>query len=161
MTTPELSRPVSVDRLPAALTVEATPAECATLADRLRIPGVASLSCRFELKRRGEVVAATGELHASVTQSCVVSLEPVDQEVRDSFQLRFVPSGKEGEDEDPDSPDEIPYEGSTIDLGEAAAEQLALALDPYPRSPGATLDPAAEDAVANPFAALATFRRPG
>ena len=61
----------------------------------------------------------------------------------------------EERDDDPESIDEIPYEGSTIDLGEAAAEQLALALDPYPHKPGATL-PDSDEAPRNPaFAALA------
>ena len=44
----------------------------------------------------------------------------------------------------------------TIDLGEAAAEQLALALDPYPRAPGAVLE-MEEEPEAAPFAALAAF----
>jgi hypothetical protein len=31
----------------------------------------------------------------------------------------------------------VPIEGGSIDLGEAVAETMALALDPYPRAPGA------------------------
>ena len=158
--TPELSRPVAVDRLPAALTVDANPAECTALAARLHIEGVLSLRCRFSLRRRGEIVEAEGELQAEVVQTCVVSLEPVQQGVMDRFVVRFVPAGSEREDEDPDSPDELGYEGGTIDLGEAAAEQLALALDPYPRRPDATLDPAADAEADTPFAALSSLRKP-
>jgi hypothetical protein len=33
-----------------------------------------------------------------------------------------------------------PFEGDAIDIGEAVAQQLALALDPYPRAPGASLE---------------------
>ncbi len=139
--TPELSRRVGVDRLPASVTVEAVPAELTAVAARLRIPEVRMLRCRFSLRRRGAVVEADGVLDADVVQTCVVSLEPVEQHVSERFSLRFVPEGAEGADDDPESPDEIPYEGSTIDLGEAAAEQLGLALDPYPRHPDAALEP--------------------
>ncbi len=138
--TPELSRRVAVDRLPASMTVEATPAELAAVAARLRIPEVRMLRCRFSLRRRGAVVEANGALAADVVQTCVVSLEPVEQHVTEQFSLRFVPDGAEGTDDDPEAPDEIPYEGSIVDLGEAAAEQLGLALDPYPRHPEAALE---------------------
>ena len=142
---PELSRIVSVDKLPAAVTVEASAAECVALATRLRIPAVESLHCRYTLTRIGDVVAAIGVLQARVVQSCVVSLEDVAQDVGERFALRFVPAGQERHDEDPDEPDELPYAGVQIDLGEATAEQLALSLDPYPRHPDAVLDPGAQD----------------
>ena len=150
----ELPRPVSVDRLPAAFVVEADLAECEALAKLYHIPRVLALTCRFALRRQGDLVLAEGELDAQVEQSCVVSLEPVGQTVRESFVLRFVPAGSEADDEDPEAPDELPYEGGRIDLGEAAAEQLALALDPYPRHPDAMLDPAATGVSTSPFAQL-------
>ena len=50
--------------------------------------------------------------------------------------MRCVPAGQESDDADPEAPDEIGYADGMLDLGEAAAEQLALALDPYPRSAG-------------------------
>lgn len=59
----------------------------------------------------------------------------------------------------PESDDEIPFEGNQIDLGEAAAEQLGLALDPYPRMPGAELPEAEADVELHPFARLAGLRR--
>ena len=156
--TPELSRPVAVDRLPPSLVVEATAPECLQLAQRLQVPEVRSLWCRFTLRRQGAVVTADGVLEADVVQSCVVSLEPVEQHVADRFTVRFVPSGRETDDEDPEAPDEIPYTGATIDLGEAAAEQLALSLDPYPRDPAAELDAAALDPEPAPLGALAMLR---
>ena len=89
----------------------------------------------------------------------MVSLEPVEQRVTEQFAIRFVPAGTEREDDDPESPDEVPYEGRTIDLGEAAAEQLALALDPYPRAPGVTLDSRGEaDGEDGPFGTLRRLR---
>ena len=155
---PELSRVVSVDRLPPHVTVEADAAECAALAGRLNIPAVRSLFCRFTLRRQGAVVLADGVLAADVTQSCVVTLDPVEQHVDDRFTVRFVPDGSEPKDDDPEAPDEIPYQGSSIDFGEAATEQLALALDPYPRRDDAELDPAAHDSEASPFGSLSALR---
>ncbi len=159
LSTAELSRVVSVDRLPAGLVIEATPAECAALAGRLHIAEVRALTCRWVLRRQGVIVEAQGALEADVVQSCVVSLEPVEQHVSDRFVVRFVPEGADGEDGDPDAPDELPYRGSSIDLGEAASEQLALALDPYPRRGDAELDPAALDPGGGVFGGLAALRR--
>lgn len=154
-----LSRVVPADHPPPSYVVTATADECAALAVRLHIPAVSSVRCSFTLRARGTVVTAEGDLVAHVVQECVVSLEPVVQEVRERFVLRFVPEGRETEDDAPDSPDEIPYGGLKIDLGEAVAEQLALALDPYPRRPDAVLgDAAAGDG--SPFGALAGLRRP-
>ena len=153
----ELPRPVSVDRLPQSVTVEANVAECAALAERLHVLEVHSLRCRFNLRRQGAVVIADGELFSDVVQACVVTLEPVEQRVEDRFTVHFVPEGRESDDNDPDAPDEIPYAGSAIDVGEAATEQLALALDPYPRLPGAELA-AQDDEEPAPFASLGRFR---
>ncbi len=154
----ELSRVVALDRLPESVLVEATAPERVALAGRLGIPEVRSVTCRFALRARGAMVQADGVLVADVVQDCVVSLEPVPQRVTERFIIRFVPAGRESDDTDPETPDEIPYEGSTIDLGEAVAEQLALALDPYPRLDGAEMDPTAQDPDVQPFAGLAALR---
>lgn len=153
----ELSRPVRADRIgaePLPVKVEASPAECRAVAARLGLPSVAALSCRFRLQRRDATrIAATGELAATVTQVCVVSLDPFETGISERFEVAFVPAGQEADD-DPESVDDLPYADGTIDLGEAAVEQLALALDPYPRKPGAALPAAAADEPANPFAVL-------
>jgi uncharacterized metal-binding protein YceD (DUF177 family) len=161
--TPELHRPVSLDRIGSLgldYTVEATPAECSALADRMKLPEVHALSCAFHLIREGrDKVLARGHLRARVTQNCVVSLEDFEAALEETFQVRFVPAGEETEDVDPEADDEIPFEGNLIDLGEAAAEQLGLALDPYPRMPGAELPAAEVDVDPHPFAGLAGLRR--
>jgi len=73
-----------------------------------------------------------------------------------------VPDGTQEEEGDPESDDEIPYLGASIDLGEATVEQLALTLDPYPRKPDAVLpEEELPDAVVHPFAALAACRKGG
>ena len=157
----ELCRLLALDKVgprPFAIEVESDAAERAAVAARLMLPAVHQLRCRFVLRRtEGGVVLAEGTLRATVEQICVVTLEPFKQDVQDSFAVQFVPSGSEDGEPEPDSVDQIPYEGSAIDLGEAAVEQLALALDPYPRSPGAEL-PDSVAAAPGPFQALAALR---
>jgi hypothetical protein len=160
---PELSRKVAVDRLPREgmeVVVEANPAECIALAGRMHLPAVHALWCRFLLTpQEGGAVQAEGWLRARAIRECVVSLEPFEEETEEKFRLRFVPAGTESEVEDPESDDELGYQEGVIDLGEAAAEQFALALDPWPRKPGAELPAAAGD-EGGPFAALARLKAP-
>lgn len=161
--TPELSRLVRLDHIgPDGLDtlVEAAPEECAALAARMRIPAILSLSCRIRLTREGSAVyLGLGQLQARIMQTCVISLDDFETVVDEKFRVRFAPAGQEDDDPDPDSDDEIPYEGNTIDLGEAAAEQLGLALEPYPRKPDAELPEADEDTPPHPFAGLRSLRR--
>jgi uncharacterized metal-binding protein YceD (DUF177 family) len=166
--TPEFSRRISLAGLPPAGREErlaATPAECAALARRVRIPAVNRLAAVLRLRSEaGGVVRVEGRLSAEVVQDCVVSLEPVTQAVEEEVTLRILPPGAPFSD-DPEAPDEIESEGEAADLGEALAEQLALALDPYPRAPGARLEApgaAAEaDPPRGPFAGLAALRGRG
>jgi uncharacterized metal-binding protein YceD (DUF177 family) len=160
---PEFHRPFAADRVGevAEQLVEANPAECAALAARLQIPAVLSLSCRFHLRPIGRgTILAEGELRARVRRECVVTLDAFDMKLRERFRVRFVPAGRETNDEDPESDDEISFDGAALDLGEAAAEQLALALDPYPRKPDAVLPALEAEAETSPFAGLARLRRP-
>lgn len=160
--TPELHRPVALDRIGpqgVEVLVEAEPEELRRLAERMRLPGIAELRCRFRLRRIGdETVEALGTLHARVTQVCVVTLDEFEDTVEEDFTIRFVPDGMEDADPEPDAVDELAYAGGAVDLGEAAAEQLALALDPYPRKPGVELPEEAPEPDANPFAVLAARR---
>ncbi len=154
----EFHRPLTLDRIGAHgldMTVEANSSECAALAMRMNVPAVLSLSCAFHLLREGrDTVLAHGTLRATVTQTCVISLDDFDAVIEEVFQVRFVPSGDESDDLDPESDDEIPFEGNVIDLGEAASEQLGLALDPYPRMPGVEMPEIQDDPEPHPFAAL-------
>jgi len=142
--------------------IEANEPERAALAALFGLPAIASLSGDFELAHeRGGVIAATLKLRARVTQVCVVTLEPFEARVKEDAKLRFVPAAKMregGEDmldaETLEGPDEIFYAGETIDLGAVLTEQLALALDPYPRKPGAVLPQSVADDADNVFAAL-------
>jgi uncharacterized metal-binding protein YceD (DUF177 family) len=161
--TPELHRPVAADRVGGAgldCTVEATADECAALANRMNLPAVLSLSCRFRLQREpGGAVMARGHLLARVVQTCVVSLDDFTATVEERFEVRCVAAGTESDDPDPDAPDEFVYAEGVIDLGEATTEQFALALDPYPRAPGAVLPDIEAEPEPHPLAALEALRR--
>jgi uncharacterized metal-binding protein YceD (DUF177 family) len=159
----EFRRPVRTERIgPDGLSVEVTASEveCAALAARMAIPGVRALLCRFVLTAEPSgVFRAEAELQARLLRTCIISLEDFETAVAEHFTVRFVPAGAETADIDPESEDEIPYDQGTLDLGEAAAEQLALGLDPYPRCPGAELPPLDAGEATHPFAALASRRR--
>ena len=150
------SRPVRVDALPKdglQQNIEANAAELAALAKLNNLPGIARLSANLRLTRAGRgAVRVRGEVQAEVTQTCVVTLEPIDAVVREEVDVRFAPA-EEGRGRDPThgagkdelielSGDEPPdmIEDGRIDLGALAAEFLALGLDPYPRKPGAALE---------------------
>ena len=159
---PELHRPISIAHVgPAGLevVVKATDAECAALAHRMKLPGLLALSCDFRLERDGAgSLLAHGHLLARVVQVCVVSLDEFTDTVEERFVVRCVEQGQESEQAEPEALDEIGYADGILDLGEAAAEQLALALDPYPRAPGAEMPDITDAPTAHPFAAL-TGRR--
>ncbi|WP_116090023.1 YceD family protein [Sphingomonas crusticola] len=168
--TPEFSRPFRLDELggaPRSIAIDADESERAALAERFDLIGLDRLEATAELVRDGEVVIATGKLQAEVVQACVASGEPVPAVIVETFTLRFVPLRAV---DDPDEEmelaesdlDEIFYEGSAIDLGEAVAQTLALALDPFPRAPDAD-DKLRQAGVigeedAGPFAALKALK---
>ncbi|MBC7800628.1 MAG: DUF177 domain-containing protein [Gemmatimonadaceae bacterium] len=161
---PELHRPLPVERIgPQGLSfsIEASAAELAPIADRLRLLAIKRLTCMFDLRRVGATtIIAQGTLRAQVTEMCVVTLDSFDHAVHETFAVHFVPSGTETDDPEPDDVDQVPIVGSTIDLGEALVEQLALSLDPYPRKPGASMPAGYGEAAAGPFGALLALRRP-
>lgn len=162
---PEFSRPVVLARIPPGGLEErlvAAPAECAALARRFGIPAVNRFAAVLRLRPEpGGTVRVEGQLSAEVVQECVVTLEPVTQAVEEAVTLRILPPGSSFS-EDPEGPDEIEAAGDVADLGEALAEQLALALDPYPRAAGASLDAPGggegEEPPHGPFAGLAALR---
>lgn len=160
--TTELHRPVALDRIGShgsEVIVDGSPNELLAVAARLRVVGVEKLHCAFKVRRVGATtMEAQGVLHARVTETCVVSLDPFDHDVQETFVVHFVPAGTEDDEPDPDAIDQIPFGAGTIDLGEAAVEQLALALDPYPRRPGAELPPELAGEPAGPFAGLSAIR---
>lgn len=141
--TPEFHRPVRIDQIGEGdlkQQIVADVDERRRLMGRFHLLELDMLEADYTLRRDAAGIVATGRLRAEVAQPCVASGEPVPESVDESFTLRFLPEGsvEHGELElDDDALDTMFYAGSSIDLGEAAAETLALALDPYPRSPHA------------------------
>ena len=89
----------------------------------------------------GRTFLVSGRVLADVVQTCVVTQEPVPARVEGEFDRLFsreVPAEAEGEVEiDPEAELPEPLADNRLDLGEILAEELSLALDPYPRSPDA------------------------
>lgn len=143
MAEPEFARPERVDTIgtrPRSVTIEADASERAALAKRFGLIAIDALTATFEVVREGEAVLATGRVAAAVTQACSVTGEPLPARVDEAVALRFLPEGAVAEDElelAKDALDTLSYAGGAIDLGEAAAETMALALDPFPRGPNA------------------------
>lgn len=140
--TPEWSRPVRIDTIgegERTVSIEADADERRRLAGRFGLLGVDRLEARFALRREGAAILASGSVAADVTQACSITGEPLSAGVDEAVDLRFV-DDLVGDDEEvelsTDALDTLPIEGGTIDLGEAAAETMALALDPFPRAPG-------------------------
>ena len=173
------SRPFEVAQAegePRSLSIEATEAERAALAAAMELRAIASLKAELTVSEAGRGrFNVTGEVRAKLTQTCVVTLEPFESELKEPVEIGFAPleeveraenayAARREDDptglEMPEPPDAI--ENGRIDLGWVAAEFLALALDPYPRKPGVEFEspqPEAEpDEKASPFAALAKLK---
>ena len=127
--------------LPVQLT--ATPAECAALAKRFAVRTIDTLTAEIMLDATGAEIAASGTLTASIVQVCAISGDDLPTTIREEFSLRFVPESEwadlEAEEIElsEDELDAIPFDGTSFDLGEAVAQSLALAIDPYAVGPDA------------------------
>lgn len=140
---PEFSRPADVTRigrLEHRVSISANDAERAALARRFDLIELAELAADLVVKKRGDgVVELTGRWRARLAQPSVVSLEPVWSTIEDDARVYFAgPPGKGGAaDLDPLDEEGWPelIEAGEIDLGEAVAQLMAVALDPYPRLP--------------------------
>lgn len=171
---PEFSRWIDIRQIDArTLTLVPNGAECAALARRFDIVRVKSLTAELTLTREAQAVVANGRLKAAVVQACAVSAEDFTTRIDEPLSLRFVPA-PEPNKSDTHKPDElieitaedcdeIEYTGTRFDLGEAVAQTLALAIDPFATGPNA--DAArkaaglADEAALGPFAALAALRK--
>jgi uncharacterized metal-binding protein YceD (DUF177 family) len=169
--TPEFSRLIAVDRVPAEGFTEelrATEEEREALARRFGLVAIAELSALLELVpwRRGGI-KVTGRFDAVVVQTCVVTLDPFEARISEEITRYFAGQNAPGhapvvhnvESLGEDEPDVI--SGNAIDLGELVAESLGLALDPYPRKPGVEFmssDAGVQKDRENPFDALRSLK---
>lgn len=165
--TPELTRIVrahEIGVLERAEHVVANPAELVALVARFDLLSLDSLEARFVLRGEAGGIRVRGRVKARGAQACGLSGEPVPFDLNEPVDLRFTETqavaGEDVELSDADL-DTLPLDGDSLDLGEAAAQSLGLALDPYPRAAGAAaaVPVTAEENVVplkrpNPFAVL-------
>ena len=169
-----MSRPVPVATLPRnrphPVDIRPDREEMASIATFMRIEDLRDLRFKGEIAAEaddGWVI--TAKLTALAVQACVISLEPVEQKISETVTRHYLPEDLIGDeiDLDPDTDDDPDPVGDNLDPGHLALEVLALALDPYPRSPDAEtvptyaappgINPMSDDDV-KPFAGLAALK---
>jgi len=160
------------------LAIAADSKERAALAEADGLPAVNRLEAKLRVTAQGRGgLRVAGELSADLRQICVVTLEEFDARVVEPIDVSFAPEASSAApptttdrisrrrreaappeepkeprtsrhiaDLDADAPD--PLVDGRIDLGAIVAEFFALALDPYPRKPGARFAPPGEEAAA-------------
>jgi len=176
----EIERIIDLDRMArsgSALDIVASESECAALARRFGFLGLQGFAARVTVDLRpGGQVVVEGRLRGKIIQACVLTLEPVTQELDDVFRIIFQKDL--AEERDPESGEAVlnaqadapePLTGNMLDVGEIVAEQLALAAEPYPRRAGVKLEDilpkskgggrrGAPGQQRHPFAGLAALR---
>jgi uncharacterized metal-binding protein YceD (DUF177 family) len=163
----EFARPIELSRLSHGeqrFEISANAAERTALATRFGLVGLDRLDAVVRLDRvAGGLVRLEAELAADVTQTCVVTLEPVTNHVTEGFAVLYG-EGAEAREVTLDGEAETiePIAGGMIDIGEAVAQQLSLALDPFPHAPGVAAVNVSTDSDAptpdSPFKVLARLR---
>ena len=147
--------------------IEADPAARASMAEVAGLREVLSASASLDVTpQRGGRVHVTGHVRARIGQTCVVTLDPIENDIDEPIDLEFAPPDQipqlsdlvddaaESDTEIPDPPE--PIVNGVIDLGRLATDAIFLAVDPYPRRPDAVFEPLVEaaDPEDHPFAAL-------
>jgi uncharacterized metal-binding protein YceD (DUF177 family) len=164
---PEFSRPVALAQLgrdPFSQEIEALPEECEALARRFGLVSLDRFSATVTLRREaGATILLEARFAAEFAQECIVTLEPVPGAVSQEFALRYGPPEDiaGGLDDAVEEPAFEPLAAEAIDIGEAVAQELSLALPLSPRLPeadAALAETAAEPPAAGPFAVLRTLR---
>jgi len=176
------SIPVRIETVPdegAHFDISADDNARAAIAALTNLQALNRLEASFDVTRRDRGLHVVGEISATVGQVCVVTLEPVENEIREVVDLVFAPgtgrlqAGADAADTLRESEDlgsqergdlsagEPPEElvDGTVDLGSLAVEFLLLGIDPYPRKPGVVFEATSiGDASSHPFAALAKLK---
>jgi uncharacterized metal-binding protein YceD (DUF177 family) len=147
----EIERLVDLERMGpsgAALEIAPSDSERAALAKRFGFLGLPTFSARVTVDRRvGGQIVVEGRLRGRIVQACVLTLDPVAQDLDEAFRIVFKQDMTD--DRDPESGEAVlhsqadapePLTGNVLDVGEIVAEQLSLAADPYPRRAGAKLE---------------------
>jgi hypothetical protein len=147
--------------------IEAGKAVRDRMADVAGLREILSASASLDVTPKGGGrIHVAGRVRARIGQTCVVSLDPIENDIDEAIDLIFAPpeqipeladlvdEAAESDTEIPDPPE--PIENGVIDLGRVATDALFLGVDPYPRKPDAVFEPpdVAADPEDHPFAAL-------
>ncbi|MCF8474483.1 MAG: DUF177 domain-containing protein [Emcibacter sp.] len=124
---------------------QTTGEENKSLAERYNIVAVKALSaeCNLIPIKKGKYNLAV-TFNAEIIQSCVISLELVEENIAGNFTAILIqePNKTRRENSEIDfdhDEDDIEYLSSNlIDIGELIAQNLSLEINPYPRKPDAT-----------------------
>jgi hypothetical protein len=164
------SVPVTVAQIPDTglhRDIEADPAALAAMAEIAGLREIVFARASLDVTPKGEGrVQVAGRVRARVGQSCIVTLDPIENDIDEPIDLIFAPpeqipqladlvdDAAESDAEIPDPPE--PIENGVINLGRLATDALFLGVDPYPRRPDAVFEPPAVivDPEDHPFAAL-------
>jgi len=147
--------------------IEADRAVRDAMAEAAGLREILSASASLDVTpKSGGRVHVAGHVRARIGQTCVVTLEPIENDINEPIDLIFAPpeqipqladlvdDAADSDVEIPDPPE--PIVDGVIDLGRLATDALFLAIDPYPRRPDAVFEPpvVAADPEDHPFAAL-------
>jgi len=168
---PEFSRIVDIRHITdEAIVLKPDEAERRRLAGRFGLSAIETMQAEISLAHDGEAIVAKGRLNADIVQACAISGEDFPVRINEPVALRFIPASATatyGPDEEveitADACDEIEYDGLAFDLGEAVAQTLALAIDPFAEGPDADQARAKHKLAGDPesgsFAALAALKK--
>ncbi|MGY4479568.1 YceD family protein [Bradyrhizobium sp. USDA 3364] len=141
------------------------------MAELAELREVISAKAAFDLQpKRDGSYHVTGRVQARIGQTCVVTLDPIENEIDESIDVMFAPpeqipqmadlvdDAEDSDEETPDPPE--PIVGGFIDIGRLATDALFLGVDPYPRKVDAVFEQAVEapDPESHPFAALKALK---
>lgn len=157
------SEPVRINEIGAGLERRLVPDEAAQkrIIKALDLASLGAFEADVKIAPAHVGWTLSGRVRATLEQVCGITLEPLPVEIDTRFSVDLVEAAEPEIDEievslDDNSPDVI--EDGRIDLGQYAVEQLALALDPFPRKPGAAFVQPEEPAEISPFAVLKAFK---
>jgi len=162
------SVPVAVEDIPETglhLEIDAPADARAGVAALAGLRELPQLSAVFDLARRGAGVHVAGRVSARVGQTCVVTLEPIENDIEETVDLEYAPALVESAQihakdvKADEEPPELLTDGK-VDVGAIATEFLLLGIDPYPRKAGAAFASVkADEGRARPFAALEALKK--
>lgn len=157
------SEPVRINEIGAGIERRLVPDEAAQtrIVKALDLASLTTFEADLKIAPAHVGWTLSGRIRATLEQVCGITLEPLPVQVDERFSVDLVEAAEPETDEievtlDDNAPDVI--EDGRIDLGQYAVEQLALALDPFPRKPGAEFVQPEEPAEISPFAVLKAFK---